>query len=34
MKCACGKFANVLDDDKKECTDCYLKRMRGNNKST
>jgi len=32
MKCACGEFANVWEGNKKECTGCYLKRMRGNNK--
>ena len=32
MKCACGEFANVWEGNKKECTGCYLKRRRGNNK--
>ena len=32
MKYACGEFANVWEGNKKECTGCYLKRRRGNNK--
>jgi hypothetical protein len=24
-RCSCGKFANVLEGEKHECVDCYLK---------
>lgn len=28
MKCACGKDANVFENGKAECVDCYLRRIK------